>query len=109
MTPILMTTTNAIEGYRIRQYLGIVTGEAIIGANIFRDFLAGLRDIFGGRSRSYEKVLQEARQTALKEMAEAAMRPGANAVIGVDIDYETISMGSSNMLMVTASGTAVLL
>ncbi len=109
MTPILMTTTNAIEGYRIRQYLGIVTGEAIIGANIFRDFLAGLRDIFGGRSRSYEKVLQEARQTALKEMAEAAMRLGANAVIGVDIDYETISMGSTNMLMVTASGTAVLL
>ena len=109
MTPILMTTTNAIEGYRVRQYLGIVTGEAIIGANILRDFLAGLRDIFGGRSRSYEKVLQEARQTALKEMAEAAMRLGANAVIGVDIDYETISMGRSNMLMVTASGTAVLL
>jgi len=104
-----MTTTNAIEGYRVRQYLGIVTGEAIIGANILRDFLAGLRDIFGGRSRSYEKVLQEARQTALKEMAEAAMRLGANAVIGVDIDYETISMGRSNMLMVTASGTAVLL
>ena len=109
MTPILMTTTNAIEGYRIRQYSGIVTGEAIIGANIFRDFLAALRDIFGGRSRSYEKVLQEARQTALREMAEAAMRLGANAVIGVDIDYETISMGRSNMLMVTASGTAVLL
>ncbi len=109
MTPILMTTTNAIEGYRIRQYLGIVTGEAIIGANILRDILAGLRDIFGGRSRSYEKVLQEARQTALREMAEAAVRLGANAVIGVDIDYETISMGSTNMLMVTASGTAVLL
>ncbi len=104
-----MTTTNAIEGYRIRQYLGIVTGEAIIGANILRDILAGLRDIFGGRSRSYEKVLQEARQTALREMAEAAVRLGANAVIGVDIDYETISMGSTNMLMVTASGTAVLL
>ena len=109
MTPILITTTSAIEGYRIRQYLGIVTGEAIIGANIFRDILAGLRDIFGGRSRSYEKVLREARQTALREMAEAAMRLGANAVIGVDIHYETIKMGSSNMLMVTASGTAVLL
>lgn len=106
---MLMTTTSAIEGYRIRQYLGIVTGEAIIGANVFRDILAGLRDIFGGRSRSYEKVLQEARQTALREMAEAAMRLGANAVIGVDIDYETINMGRSNMLMVTASGTAVLL
>ncbi len=108
MANILMTTTNVVEGYRIRQYLGIVTGEVIIGANVIRDFFASLRDFFGGRSRSYEKVLREARQAALREMAEAAMRLGANAVIGVDIHYESLKMGSG-MLMVTASGTAVLL
>ncbi len=107
MTNILITTTNSVEGYPIRQYLGIVTGEAIIGANILRDIFASIRDIVGGRSKSYEKVLREAREVALREMAETAMRSGANAVIGVDIDYETVNMGGSNMLMVTVSGTAV--
>ena len=84
----------------------MVSGEAILGANIFRDMFAGIRDIVGGRSGSYEKVLRDAKQTALDEMARDAQNLGANAVIGVDLDYETIQVGAS-MLMVTASGTAV--
>ena len=103
---MLTTTTSIIEGKRITKYYGIVSGETIIGANIFRDFLAGIRDIVGGRSNSYEKVLREAKNSALREMEEQALQLGANAVIGVDLDYETVGQGAS-MLMVTASGTAV--
>jgi uncharacterized protein YbjQ (UPF0145 family) len=104
---LLITTTTAIEGRPVKEYLGVVTGEAILGANIFRDIFASIRDIVGGRSGAYEKELRKAREIAFQEMAEAARQLGANAVIGVDIDYETIDMGGSNMLMVTVSGTAV--
>ena len=103
---MILTTTNNLETHKVTDYLGIVTGETIIGANIFKDFFAGIRDIVGGRSGSYEKVLREAKDTALKEMQEQAMRLGANAVIGIDLDYETVSP-NGGMLMVTASGTAV--
>ena len=103
---MLTTTTPIIEGKRITKYYGIVTGETIIGANIFRDFFASIRDIVGGRSNSYEEVLRKAKDSALREMEDQAMRLGANAVIGVDLDYETVGQGAS-MLMVTASGTAV--
>jgi uncharacterized protein YbjQ (UPF0145 family) len=103
---MLVTTTNAIEGRRIVEYKGLVAGEAILGANIFRDIFASIRDIVGGRSGSYEKVLNDARQTAVGEMTDKAAALGANAVIGVDLDYETIGSNGS-MLMVTAAGTAV--
>ena len=103
---ILMTTTPSVEGKQIVRYLGVVTGETIIGANVFRDFLAGVRDFFGGRSASYEAVLREAKDTALEEMARQAEALGANAVVGIDLDYETVG-GSGSMLMVTCSGTAV--
>ena len=103
---MLTTTTPVIEGKRIIKYYGIVSGETIIGANIFRDLLAGIRDIVGGRSNSYEKVLREAKDSALREMEQQAAQLGANAVIGVDLDYETVGQ-SGSMLMVTASGTAV--
>ncbi|WP_410067399.1 heavy metal-binding domain-containing protein [Barnesiella intestinihominis] len=103
---MLMTTTPSVEGKRIVRYLGVVTGETIIGANVFRDFLAGVRDFFGGRSGSYEAVLREAKDTALEEMARQAEVLGANAVVGIDLDYETVG-GSGSMLMVTCSGTAV--
>ena len=103
---MLTTTTPIIEGKRITKYYGIVTGETIIGANIFRDFFASIRDIVGGRSNSYEEVLRKAKDSALCEMEDQAMRLGANAVIGVDLDYETVGQNGS-MLMVTASGTAV--
>jgi len=103
---MLLSTTNNIEGKTITTYYGIVSGETIIGANIFKDIFAGIRDIIGGRSNSYERVLREAKETALKEMTDQAMRMGANAVIGIDIDYETVGSNSS-MLMVTACGTAV--
>jgi uncharacterized protein YbjQ (UPF0145 family) len=106
---MIVSTTNTIEGRRIVEYKGVVTGEAILGANIFRDFFAGIRDIVGGRSGAYEKSLREARQIALREMEEEATRVGGNAVIGVDLDYENISAGSGSMLMVSASGTAVVL
>lgn len=101
-----MTTTPSVEGKQIVRYLGVVTGETIIGANVFRDFLAGVRDFFGGRSGSYEAVLREAKDTALEEMARQAEALGANAVVGIDLDYETVG-GSGSMLMVTCSGTAV--
>jgi uncharacterized protein YbjQ (UPF0145 family) len=105
---MLMTTTSTLEGRKISRYLGVVTGEAILGANIFRDFFAGIRDIVGGRSGSYEKVLRDAKDTAMREMMEDAKRLGGNAVIGVDLDYETVQVGSGGgMLMVSASGTAV--
>ena len=97
---------DTIEGKEITQYFGIVSGETIIGANVFKDFFAGIRDIVGGRAGSYESVLREAKETALKEMSDHAARMGANAVIAVDLDYETVG-GSGSMLMVTAAGTAV--
>lgn len=103
---MLVTTTPSVEGKQIVRYLGVVTGETIIGANVFRDFLAGVRDFFGGRSGSYEAVLREAKDTALEEMARQAEALGANAVVGIDLDYETVG-GSGSMLMVTCSGTAV--
>lgn len=103
---MLLSTTNSIEGKTITTYYGIVSGETIIGANIFKDIFAGLRDIIGGRSNSYEKVLREAKETAIREMSDVAQRMGANAVIGVDLDYETVGSNGS-MLMVTACGTAV--
>ena len=106
---MIVSTTNTVEGRRIAEYKGVVTGEAILGANIFRDFFAGIRDIVGGRSGAYEKSLREARQIALAEMEEEAQRLGGNAVIGVDLDYENITAGSGSMLMVSASGTAVVI
>jgi uncharacterized protein YbjQ (UPF0145 family) len=105
---MLIVTTNTVEGKRVRQYLGVVSGEAILGANIFRDFFAGIRDIVGGRSAAYEKELRQAKDIALSEMAEQAQTLGGNAVIAVDLDYETIGANGS-MLMVSASGTAVVL
>ncbi len=102
----VVTTTPSVEGAPIREYMGVVTGEAILGANIFRDVFAGLRDIVGGRAGSYERVLREARDAAISEMVEEAQRRGANAVVGVDLDYETIG-DTGSMLMVSASGTAV--
>ena len=105
---MLVLTTNNIEGKRIVEYLGLVTGEAILGANIFRDIFAGIRDIVGGRSAAYEEELRKAKQLAIREMVEEASARGGNAVLAVDLDYETISMGSGGgMLMVSASGTAV--
>ncbi|AKH99093.1 hypothetical protein IMCC20628_00366 [Hoeflea sp. IMCC20628] len=107
---MITSTTNTIEGREITEYKGIVTGEAILGTNIFKDIFAGIRDIVGGRSGSYEKSLREAREIALREMQDEASRMGANAVIGIDLDYENISAGGkSSMLMVSASGTAVVL
>ena len=106
MASILTTTTTSVEGRPVQDYLGIVTGEAILGANIFKDLFAGIRDIVGGRSKAYEEELRKAKATALDEMIAQAQDYGANAVIGVDIDYETVGQGGS-MLMVTASGTAV--
>lgn len=105
---MLLTTTNTVEGKRVVHYYGVVSGETIIGANIFRDFFASIRDIVGGRSSSYEQVLREAKATALKELQDEAAELGANAVIGIDLDYETVG-GNGSMLMVTASGTAVYL
>lgn len=103
---MLVTTTPTIEGKQIITYYGIVSGETIIGANVFRDLFASIRDIVGGRSGSYEEVLREAKETALLEMQQQASAMGANAVIGVDLDYETVG-GNGSMLMVTACGTAV--
>ena len=105
---MLVTTTPGVEGKRINRYLGVVTGEAILGANIFRDFFAGITDIVGGRSGAYESELRKAREIAMREMSDEAARLGGNAVVGADLDYETITMGGNGgMLMVTASGTAV--
>ena len=103
---MLLTTTNTIEGKQITQYYGIVPGETIIGANMFKDFFAGIRDIVGGRAGSYESVLREAKEIAMREMSDQAKSLGANAVIGIDLDYETVGANGS-MLMVTAAGTAV--
>jgi uncharacterized protein YbjQ (UPF0145 family) len=103
---MIITTTPTLEGRSIAEYRGLVTGEAILGANIFKDLFAGIRDIVGGRSGAYEKELARARTIALEEMAAAASAMGADAIVGVDLDYETVGQGGS-MLMVTASGTAV--
>ena len=104
MAEMIMTTTNAIEGHSVTRYYGIVTGEAIMGANIVRDIFASITDIVGGRSGAYETKLQEARDIAINEMRDRASRMGANAIIGIDLDYEVVREG---MLMVSASGTAV--
>ena len=105
---MLLTTTPSVEGCPVKQYLGVVSSETIIGANAIRDFMAGIRDFFGGRSGSYETVLREAKDTALNELTQRAQQLGANAVVGIDLDYETVGANGS-MLMVTASGTAVVL
>lgn len=105
---MLYSTTPTIDGHPILEYKGIVTGETIIGANALKDFFAGIRDIVGGRSGSYEKVLREAKETSLREMGDRAAKMGANAIVGIDLDYETVGQ-SGSMLMVTCSGTAVVL
>ena len=104
---MIVTTTSVLPDHHVETYLGIVTGEAILGANVFKDFFAGIRDIVGGRSGAYERELAKARDIALEEMERNATALGANAIVGVDIDYETISTGNGSMLMVSTSGTAV--
>jgi uncharacterized protein YbjQ (UPF0145 family) len=106
MSAVIVTTTPSVEGRRITEYKGIVTGEAIMGANIFKDLFAGIRDIVGGRSATYERELRRARDIAMEEITTAAAEMGANAVVGIDLDYETVGTNAS-MLMVTISGTAV--
>jgi uncharacterized protein YbjQ (UPF0145 family) len=103
---VTITTTPDVEGRSITAYLGVIAGEAILGANVFKDLFAGIRDIVGGRSGAYEQELRKAREIAMSELADAAAQMGADAVVGVDIDYETVGQGGS-MLMVTVSGTAV--
>lgn len=105
---MLLTTTPTVEGRPVSRHLGIVSGEAILGANLFKDLFAGIRDIVGGRSATYERELRRAKDIALQEMAEQAQGLGANAIVGIDLDYETIGANGS-MLMVSASGTAVVL
>ena len=107
MSAVIVTTTQGIEGRKITSYQGIVTGEAIMGANVFKDLFAGIRDIVGGRSATYERELRRARDLAMEELKAAASEKGANAVVGVDLDYETVGANGS-MLMVTVSGTAVI-
>ncbi|HRF85677.1 MAG TPA: heavy metal-binding domain-containing protein [Alloprevotella sp.] len=104
---MILSTTPTLEGHPIQQYMGIVTAQTIIGANAIRDFMAGLRDFFGGRSGSYEEVLRKAKATALEELSGQAAERGANAVVGIKLDYETVGANGS-MLMVVASGTAVI-
>jgi len=106
MPSMLITTTDTLEGHKITEYLGICTGEAVCGANVFRDMFAGIRDFIGGRSGSYEKVLREGKEQAIEDMCEQARDLGANAVIGVDLDYEVVGEKGS-MLMIAVSGTAV--
>jgi uncharacterized protein YbjQ (UPF0145 family) len=103
---VIVTTTSSIEGKSITRYCGIVTGEAVLGANLFKDLFAGIRDLVGGRSATYEKELQRARDVALRELEERAMSLGANAVVGIDLDYEVLGQ-NNGMLMVSATGTAV--
>ena len=105
---MIVSTTTAIDGRPVSEYVGVVTGEAVLGANVFRDLFAGLRDIVGGRSAGYERSLRQARETAIGEMVAEAEQLGADAVVGVDVDYESIQIGQGgSMLMVSASGTAV--
>ena len=103
---MIVTTTPSVEGKSIAEYLGIVTGEAIMGANLFKDLFAGIRDMVGGRSATYERELQKARDIAIQEMSQRAAQMGANAVVGVDLDYEVLGQ-TNGMLMVSVSGTAV--
>ncbi len=103
---MITTTTNNIEGRPVQQYLGVVSSESIIGANVFKDIFAGIRDIVGGRSNTYEKVIEEARTNAMSELVQKAQSIGANAIIGIDLDFETVG-ASGSMLMVIATGTAV--
>jgi uncharacterized protein YbjQ (UPF0145 family) len=103
---VIISTTPSLDGKRVKQYLGVVTGEAILGANVFRDLFASIRDVIGGRAAAYEAELRKARDIALGELEQAARDMGANAVIGVDLDYETVG-GQGTMLMVSVSGTAV--
>ncbi|MBP3254495.1 MAG: heavy metal-binding domain-containing protein [Bacteroidales bacterium] len=105
---MILSTTPAVDGYIIKEYKGIVTGETIIGANIVKDFFAGIRDVVGGRVSKYEQVLAQAKDTSMQEMVQRAEKMGANAVVGIDIDYETLGNGNS-MLMVATSGTAVVI
>ena len=105
---MMLSTTPTLEGHPICEYRGVVTGETIIGANFVKDFMAGVRDFFGGPSGSYEKVLREAKDTAMREMVERAQALGCNAVVGIDLDYETIGSNAS-MLMVICSGTGVVI
>ena len=105
---MILSTTPTIEGRNILEYKGVVTGETIIGANMFKDLFAGIRDIVGGRAGAYEKVLREAKDTSMNEMMQRAAQLGANAIVGIDIDYETIGQ-SNSMLMVAVSGTAVVI
>ncbi len=105
---MIFSTTPTLEGHSIREYRGVVTGETIIGANVFKDFMAGLRDFFGGRSGTYEKVLRDAKETAMHEMSVRAEELGCNAIVGISLDYETVGTNGS-MLMVTCSGTAVVI
>ena len=104
---MIISTTPTLEGKHISEYYGMVSGEAIMGADLFKDLFASIRNIVGGRSAAYEEELRKAKNLAVQEMAEEARRLGGNAVVAVDLDYETISFGSGNMLMVSASGTAV--
>jgi len=106
----MLSTTSVLEGRRVVNYLGLVIGEAILGANIFKDFFASIRDIVGGRAGAYEQELRQAKQIAMQEMIDQAMQLGANAIIGIDLDYETLGQqNGGNMLMVSVSGTAVLI
>jgi uncharacterized protein YbjQ (UPF0145 family) len=107
---MIVTTTSNIEGRRIVKYVGIVSGETVIGTNFFKDFFAGIRDVLGGRAGGYERTLLEGKEKALAEMKERAAEMGANAIVGVDLDYNSIGVeGGGNMLMVSASGTAVVI
>jgi uncharacterized protein YbjQ (UPF0145 family) len=103
---MLVTTTSSVEGRPVQDYLGVINAQSIIGANMFKDIFAGLRDVFGGRSKTYERVLEEAKEDAMRELVEKAQAMGANGIIGIDLDFETVGAGGS-MLMVIATGTAV--
>ena len=106
---MILSTTNTLDGHTIKEYKGVLTGEAILGANIFKDIFASITNVIGGRSGAYEKSLQEAREIAMQELEAQARALGANAVIGIDVDYESIGSDGSNMLMVSVSGTAVVI
>jgi len=103
---MILTTTNSVEGRPIQEYLGVINAQSIIGANMFKDIFAGLRDLVGGRSKTYERVIEEAKEDALREITQRAQAMGANAIVGIDLDFETVG-ASASMLMVIATGTAV--
>ncbi|MCE2705301.1 MAG: heavy metal-binding domain-containing protein [Bacteroidota bacterium] len=103
---MILTTTASIEGRPVQEYLGVINAQSIIGANMFKDIFAGLRDLIGGRSKTYERVIEEAKEDAMRELTQKAQSVGANAVVGIDLDFETVG-ASGSMLMVIATGTAV--